>query len=99
MKKIKKKTVIGAVCLLAPLAAGIYLVIILRKKSLFSFSTKYVCPDKQMVGEIFKVGIPAMVFQLLTSVRMGVANIMVPRMTLSDRKHRILRKMRKVIEN
>lgn len=63
---------------LAQLATTIiYVVIILSKKSLFSFSVKYVRPDKQMLEEIFKIGIPVMVFQLLTSVSMGVANIMV----------------------
>ncbi|AZV56399.1 MATE family efflux transporter [Clostridium sp. AWRP] len=55
----------------------IYIIIILSKKSLFSFSIKYVHPDKKMTAEIFKVGIPVMVFQLLTSISMGVANIIV----------------------
>ena len=32
MKKIKKKTVIGAVCLLAPLATGVYLINRHKKK-------------------------------------------------------------------
>jgi uncharacterized protein YneF (UPF0154 family) len=32
MKKIKKKTVIGAVCLLAPLATGVYLIRRHKKK-------------------------------------------------------------------
>ena len=33
MKKIKKKTVIGAVCLLAPLAAGVHLIRRHKKKN------------------------------------------------------------------
>jgi hypothetical protein len=32
MKKIKKKTVIGAVCLLVPLATGVYLIHRHKKK-------------------------------------------------------------------
>ena len=32
MKKIKKKTVIGAVCLLAPLATGVYMIRRHKKK-------------------------------------------------------------------
>lgn len=32
MKKIKKKTVIGVVCLLAPLATGVYLIRRHKKK-------------------------------------------------------------------
>jgi uncharacterized protein YneF (UPF0154 family) len=32
MKRIKKKTFIGAVCLLAPLAAGVYLIRRHKKK-------------------------------------------------------------------
>jgi hypothetical protein len=32
MKRIKKKTVIGAVCLLAPLATGVYLIRRYKKK-------------------------------------------------------------------
>ena len=32
MKKIKKKTVIGAVCLLAPLVTGVYLIRRRKKK-------------------------------------------------------------------
>lgn len=33
MKNIKKKTVIGAVCLLAPLATGVYLIRRHKKKN------------------------------------------------------------------
>jgi hypothetical protein len=33
MKKIKKKNVIGAVCLLAPLATGVYLIRRHKKKN------------------------------------------------------------------
>ena len=33
MKKIKKKTVIGAVCLLTPLAIGVYLIRRHKKKN------------------------------------------------------------------
>ncbi len=33
MKKIKKKTVIGVVCLLAPLATGVYMIRRYKKKN------------------------------------------------------------------
>jgi len=53
----------------------VYLCYILRKKSVFSFSIKEYCLSKQIMSEILKIGIPTLVFQLLTSLSITLINM------------------------
>ena len=52
----------------------VYLCYILRKKSVFSFSVKECCFAKEIMSEILKIGIPTLIFQLLTSLSIGMIN-------------------------
>lgn len=52
----------------------VYLIYILRKKSVFSFSIKECCFAKEIMSEILKIGIPTMIFQLLTSLSISMIN-------------------------
>ncbi len=52
----------------------LYASFILRKKSIFQISLKNVRIEKRIYIEIVKVGLPIMVFQILTSVAVGVTN-------------------------
>lgn len=52
----------------------VYLYYILRKKSVFSFSIKECCFAKEIMSEILKIGIPTLIFQLLTSLSIGIIN-------------------------
>ena len=52
----------------------VYLTYVLRKKSAFSFSVKVFSPTGQMMAEILKIGIPTLVFQLLTSLSIALIN-------------------------
>lgn len=52
----------------------VYLCYILRKKSVFNFSIKECCFAKEIMCEILKIGIPTMVFQLLTSLSISMIN-------------------------
>lgn len=52
----------------------IYLIYIVRKKSVFTFNVKNFCPSKTIMSEILKIGIPTLVFQLLTSLSMSLVN-------------------------
>ena len=52
----------------------VYLTYILRKKSVFSFSIKECSFDKEIMSEILKIGIPTMIFQLLTSLSISMIN-------------------------
>ena len=52
----------------------VYLTYVLRKKSVFSFSIKEFSPTRQMVTEILKIGVPTLVFQLLTSLSIALIN-------------------------
>ena len=52
----------------------VYLTYILRKKSTFSFSIKAFSPTGQMMSEILKIGVPTLVFQLLTSLSITLIN-------------------------
>lgn len=51
-----------------------YLCYILRKKSVFNFSIKECCFAKEIMSEILKIGIPTLIFQLLTSLSIGMIN-------------------------
>lgn len=72
------KTGIAGAAIATALAQGItsvmYLMYILKKKSVFSFSPRDVRIDERIYKEIFKIGIPMLVFQLTTSVAMGLTN-------------------------
>lgn len=52
----------------------VYLCYILQKKSVFSFSVKECCFAKEIMPEILKIGIPTLIFQLLTSLSIGMVN-------------------------
>ena len=52
----------------------VYLTYILRKKSVFSFSIKECCFAKEIMSEILKIGIPTLIFQLLTSLSISMIN-------------------------
>lgn len=56
------------------ITTAMYLVYILKKRSVFSFSPKDFRFDKVAYKEIFKVGIPTLAFQLATSIAMGFTN-------------------------
>ena len=55
-------------------SAVIYLFYIFRKKSVFNFRIKECCFSKEIMSEILKIGIPTMVFQLLTSLSISMIN-------------------------
>lgn len=50
----------------------VYLVYIFSKKSNFSFRFKECCFSKEIMSEIFKIGIPTLIFQLLTSLSIAL---------------------------
>ena len=52
----------------------VYLTYVLQKKSVFSFSIKIFSPTRQMMAEILKIGVPTLVFQLLTSLSIALIN-------------------------
>lgn len=52
----------------------VYLCYILRKKSVFNFSIKGCCFAKEIMSEILKIGIPTLIFQLLTSLSISMIN-------------------------
>lgn len=53
----------------------VYLVYIFRKRSVFSFSIKACTFSKKIMTEILKIGIPTLVFQLLTSLSVTLINM------------------------
>lgn len=52
----------------------VYLIYILRKKSIFQFRIKDCTYTKEIITEIFKIGIPTLVFQILTSLSISFIN-------------------------
>lgn len=52
----------------------VYLTYIFRKKSVFHFWVKDCTYTKETMSEIFKIGIPTLVFQILTSVSISLIN-------------------------
>ena len=52
----------------------VYQIYILRKKSVFHFRVKDCTYTKETMSEIFKIGIPTLVFQILTSVSISLIN-------------------------
>ena len=52
----------------------IYLLYIFRRKSVFQFKLKDCCFSKEILSEIFKIGVPTLVFQILTSFSITLIN-------------------------
>lgn len=52
----------------------VYLRYIVRKKSAFSFSIRECRFTKEIMSEILKIGVPTLIFQLLTSLSIGMTN-------------------------
>lgn len=52
----------------------VYLVYIFRKKSVFQFRIKDCTFSNEIFSEIFKIGVPTLVFQLLTSISISLIN-------------------------
>lgn len=52
----------------------VYLAYIFRKKSVFSFRISECCFSKSILSEIFKIGVPTLIFQLLTSLSIVLVN-------------------------
>ena len=52
----------------------VYLTYILRKKSVFHFQVKDCTYSREIMSEIFKIGIPTLVFQILTSLSISLIN-------------------------
>jgi putative MATE family efflux protein len=52
----------------------VYLIYIFKKKSIFSFSIKEYSCTKDVMPEILKIGIPTLIFQLLTSLSISMIN-------------------------
>lgn len=52
----------------------VYLCYILSKKSVFCFSIRECCFSKEIMSEILKIGIPTLIFQILTSFSVAMIN-------------------------
>ncbi|MDD4371954.1 MAG: MATE family efflux transporter [Anaerostipes sp.] len=52
----------------------LYLIYIGKRKSVFSFQVKECCPSKEILSEIFKIGVPTLFFQILTSLSITMIN-------------------------
>lgn len=52
----------------------VYLCYIFRKKSIFHFRMKDCCFSKEIMSEILKIGIPTLLFQVLTSMSISMIN-------------------------
>lgn len=55
-------------------STAVYVCYILRKKSTFDFRIRECCFSKEIVSEILKIGIPTLLFQILTSLSIGMIN-------------------------
>lgn len=53
----------------------VYLIFILRKKSIYDFKPRNCTFTKEIISEIFKIGIPTLVFQILTSLSISFVNM------------------------
>ena len=56
----------------------VYLTFVLRKKSIYNFRIKNCTFTKEIISEIFKIGIPTLVFQILTSLSISLVNTQAP---------------------
>lgn len=52
----------------------VYLIFVLRKKSVYHFKIKNCTFTKEIMSEIFKIGVPTLVFQILTSLSISLVN-------------------------
>lgn len=52
----------------------VYLIYILRRKTVFSFRIKQITYSKEIMTQIFKIGVPTMIFQILTSLSITLIN-------------------------
>ena len=52
----------------------VYVWYILRKKSVFDFHIKECCFSREIMSEILKIGIPTLIFQILTSLSIAMTN-------------------------
>ncbi|MDE7266020.1 MAG: MATE family efflux transporter [Lachnospiraceae bacterium] len=52
----------------------VYLCYIFQKKSLFRFHIKDCCFSKEILSEILKIGVPTLLFQILTSLSVAMTN-------------------------
>lgn len=52
----------------------VYLIYILKKKSVFQFQIKDCTYNKEVMSEILKIGIPTLIFQILTSLSISLIN-------------------------
>lgn len=52
----------------------VYLCYIFRKKSVFNFRIRECCFSREIMSEILKIGIPTLLFQILTSLSIGMIN-------------------------
>ena len=52
----------------------VYLFYIFRQKSAFQFRIKDCTFSKEILSEIFKIGVPTLIFQLLTSISISLIN-------------------------
>ena len=55
-------------------STSVYLVFVRKKKSIYRFKIKNCSFTKEIMSEIFKIGIPALVFQILTSLSISFVN-------------------------
>ena len=55
-------------------STSVYLVFFLKKKSIYRFEIKDCSFTKEIMSEIFKIGIPTLVFQILTSLSISLVN-------------------------
>ncbi len=55
-------------------STSVYLVFVRRKKSIYRFKIKNCSFTKEIMSEIFKIGIPTLVFQILTSLSISLVN-------------------------
>jgi len=53
----------------------VYFIYIFSGKSVFHFKIKDCCYSKEIMSEIFKIGVPTLVFQLLTSLSISLINM------------------------
>ena len=53
----------------------VYLRYIFKKRSVFTFSPKACCFSREVMSEILKIGIPTLVFQLLTGLAITLINM------------------------
>lgn len=53
---------------------SLYIGYIIKKKGVLRFSVKNISPSKEIYTEVLKIGIPVLLFQLLSSAAMGATN-------------------------